>query len=115
MQCLNSHTVGHHGKRCDESSQNVQSHSLAVGHRKGCDENAFHKMSNVTHNLLVIQKRCDETAFHKICNDTHSLLVMGKDVLSQDVQYHSLPVGHRKDVMRLRLPFTKCAMSLTSC
>src|SRR6266576_2495101 len=48
-------------------------HTQAVGHRK----------------------RCDESAFHKICNITHSLLVRGKDMV--------------------RLPFTKCAMSLTTC
>ena len=41
------------------------------------------------------RKRCDETALHKMCNVTHLLLVMGKDVM--------------------RLPFTKCAMSLTCC
>jgi len=41
------------------------------------------------------RKKCDEAAFHKMWNVTHSLLVTGKDVM--------------------RLPFTKCAMSLTSC
>ena len=73
-------------------SIDVQCHSLSpVGHRKGCDETAFHKMSNVAHILLVIGK----TAFHKMCHVTHSLLVIGEDVM--------------------RLPFTICAMSLTTC
>ena len=97
-------------------SQNVQYHSLAGGHWKGCDETVFHKMCNVTHKLLAIgkdvmrlpfttcashslavghRKRCDETALHKVCNVTHKLLVIGKDVM--------------------RLPFTKMVMSLTSC
>ena len=40
-------------------------------------------------------KRCHETTFHTMCNITHSLLIMVKDVM--------------------RLPFTKCARSLTSC
>ena len=83
-----------------------------------CDERACHKMFNVTDKLLVIgkylmrtllinvqswccslavghRKRCDEIAFHKSCNiKAHNLLVRGKV---------------------MRLPFTKCAMSLTSC
>ena len=37
-------------------SQNVQCHSLPVGHRRRCDETAFHKMHNVTHSLSVIGK-----------------------------------------------------------
>ena len=41
------------------------------------------------------RKRCCETAIHKVCNVTHFLLAIGKDVM--------------------RLPFIKCAMSLTSC
>src|SRR6266550_2428415 len=77
----------------------------------------------------------DETGFHKMCNITHSLLVMGKDVMtlpSQNVQCHSLPVGHwnRCDEIVLHnmcnvthlllvlgkdVPFTNCTMSLTSC
>src|SRR6266550_381291 len=99
---------------------NVQWHSqVAVGNRKRCNEIiAFHKMYNVTHFLLVIgkdlmrlpftvqshslavghRKRCDETAFHTMCNLTHFLLVIGKDVMRV-----------------MRLPFTKCAISLTSC
>ena len=35
-------------------SQNLECHSLSVGHRKGHDETAFHKMHNATHSLLVI-------------------------------------------------------------
>ena len=135
-------------------------HSLAVGHKKRClDETAFHKMSNVTHFLLVIgkdvmrlpytrcwmsltrcwsqeemwwdclsqnvqchslavgcRKRCDETAFPKMCNVTHFLLVIGKDVMRLPFTKCAMSLTsccHRKDVMRL--PFTKCAMSLTSC
>ena len=64
-------------------------HSLAIGHRKICNETAFYKMCNVTHILLVIGKH----AFHRLCNVTHILLVMGENVM--------------------RLPFMKCAMSLT--
>ena len=53
-------------------------------------------MYNVTHLLLVIgKKRGDETSFHKMQNVTHSLFVIGNDMI--------------------RLPFTKCPMSLTSC
>ena len=37
-------------------SQNMQCHSLAVGHRKICDETACHKMFNVAHKLLVMGK-----------------------------------------------------------
>ncbi len=115
-------------------------HSQPVGYRKICHETAFHTMCNVTHNLLVIRKddirlplttcaisltaclsyanmwwdslsqnvQCHHslavvigkdvislTGFHQICNVTHNLLVIGKDVI--------------------RLPFTKCAMSLTFC
>ena len=61
-------------------SQNVECHSLAVGHRKRCDQTAFHKMCNVTHLLLVIRKDVI-TAFHKMCNVTHLLLFIGKDVI----------------------------------
>ena len=105
-------------KRCDETAlyKNLQSHSLAIGHRKRCDGTVFHKMCNIAHLLLVIgntlmrlpftnvqchslpvgyRKRCHEPTAHKMCNVTHKLLVMGKYVM--------------------RLPFTKCAMSLTCC
>ena len=62
--------------------KNVQYHSLAVDHRKGCDETAFHK--NVqSHAQPVDHSLCDETAFHKLCNGTHKLLVIGKDVMRQ--------------------------------
>ena len=78
-------------------SQNVQCHSLPVGHRKRCDDCLS---QNVQHHSLAVgshRKRCGETVivFHKTCNVTHLLLVIGKYVI--------------------RLPFTKCAMSLTSC
>jgi len=71
-------------------------------------------MCNVTHKLWVIEKDMmnHETTFHKMWNVTHFLLFIKRmwwDCLSQN---HSLPV-HRKHVVRL--PFTKCAMSLTSC
>jgi len=85
------------GKGVMRLSQKVQCHSLAIGHRKRCDETAFHKMWNVTHLLWVMGKKCDETAFHKMCNVivTNNLLVIEKDVM--------------------RLLSTKCAMSLTTC
>ncbi len=51
-------------------------------------------MYNATHSLLVIGKEV-LSAFHKMCNVTHFLLVIGIDLI--------------------RLPFTKSAMSLTSC
>ena len=42
-------------KRCDDClSQNMQCHSQTVGHRKRYDKSDFHKMSNVTHKLLII-------------------------------------------------------------
>ncbi len=160
-------------------SQNLQSHSLAVGHKKRCNETSFHKICNVTHSLLGIgkdvmlsftkwmsqtgcwsydkmwrdylsqivqchlqtvghSKRCDqnhETAFYKMWNVTYILVVMWWDCLSQVVQCHSLAISHRKrgdetafhkmwNVTHsllvigkdgIRLPFTKCAMSLTRC
>ena len=59
----------------------MQFHSLAVGHRKGCDETVFHKMCNVTHKLLVTGKDVMRvmrlTAFNKMCNIAHMLLVIG--------------------------------------
>ena len=83
-------------------SQNVQCHSLPVGHRKGCDKAAFNKICNVTHFLMIIgtdamsllrpfttyyavchslavgcRKECDEIALHKMCKVTHKLLVVG--------------------------------------
>ncbi len=101
-------------------SQNVQSHSLAVGHRKRCDETAFQNVCIVTHFLLVMEKidetafhkmcnvthslghrkRCDGTALHKLCNVTHKLWVIGKDAMglpfTKCVECHLQPVGHRK-------------------
>ena len=73
-------------------SQNVQCHSLAIGHRK----DMMLPFTNVQCHPQTVghRKRCDETAFHKMHNVTHKLLVIGKDVM--------------------RLPFTKCVMSLTS-
>ena len=71
-----------------------QWHSLAVGHRRRCDE-TFLLSQNVQCNSQTVghHKRCDETTFHKICIVTHKLLVIGKCVM--------------------RLPYTKlCAMSL---
>ena len=84
-------------------------HSLAGGHRKGCDETAFQKMCNVAHTLMVIEKDvmrllfrksyvqccslpvCDEIAFHKTCNLTHFLFVMR--LIFTNEQSHSLPVS----------------------
>ena len=96
-------------------------------------------MCNITHNLSVIGKDVMRLSFTKCAmmslTSCRSLEKMWRDCLSQNVQYHSLPVGHRKrcdetafhtmchvthlllvigtDVMRL--PFTGCAMSLTNC
>ena len=64
----------------NSSSQNVECHSLAGGHRKRCDETAFHK--NVQCHSLAVGL-CDETVFHKICNVTHKLSVRGKDLMRQ--------------------------------
>src|SRR6266550_2078575 len=50
--------------------------SLAVGHRKRCDETAFHK--DVQCHSPTVTVIGDETAFHK------------------KVQYHSQSVGHEK-------------------
>ena len=118
----------------DCHSQNVQYHSHTVGHGKRCDETALHKMCNATHSLLVIgkdlmrlfsqimqchshpvdhnRKRFDETKCAMSLTPCWSWEKMWWDCLTQNVQYHSLPVGHRKDVMRL--PFRKCAMLPTS-
>jgi hypothetical protein len=100
---------------------------------------AFHKVCNVTYlKLLVIGKdvmrlpstecatsltscleRCDETVFHKIYTVTHLLLIIGKDDMRLAIAFHKMcDITHNllvigKDVMRL--PFTRCAMSLTSC
>ena len=80
----------------------MQCYSQSVGHMKRCDATVFHKMCNVTHILLVIQKnamglaftnvqyhslpishmkRYDETGFHKMCDVTH-FLSWGKNTLN---------------------------------
>ena len=46
-------------------SQNMQCYTPTVGHRKKCDETAFHKMCNVTHMLLVIGKDMMNLSFTK--------------------------------------------------
>ena len=101
----------------------MQCYSHAVGHMKRCDETiagdetALHKMCNIAHFLLVIGKDgmrlpftkytchsqavghgegCDEGTFYNMCNITHKLLA---------IEQYVMP----------RLPFTKCAISLTRC
>ena len=88
------------------SFKNVQSHSLAVGHRKRCDETAFHNAQ--CHLLPAIghRKRCAETAFHKMCNVTHKLLVMGKDVMRLPSYATHLLLVIGKDIDVMGLPFT---------
>ena len=81
-------------------SQNEQCHSQTVGHRKGYDETAFHKMWHV-HSLAVgHRKRCDETAFPKIgvmsLTSCWSWEKMWWECLLENVKYHSLAGGHRK-------------------
>ena len=59
LECC-SQTVGHKENMWWESLlQNIQCHSLAVGHRKRCDETTFQRMCNVifTHKLLAITGR----------------------------------------------------------
>ena len=113
-------------------SQNLQHRSQTVGHR--CNDTAFHKMCNVTHRLLVIgkyvmrglaqhvpchsqtvchRKSCDETIFHKVCIECHSQAVCNETVSHKvcNVTHKLFVVG--KDVMRV--PFTTCAILLTSC
>ena len=77
-------------------SQNVQWHSLPVSHRKRCGWDWLSE-NHVQWHLQAVndRKRCEGTAFHKMCNVTHILLVIWRD--------------------GTRLPFTKCAMSPTSC
>ena len=72
----------------------MQCHSLAVGHRKRCDETAFHIMCCVTHLLLVLGKDVlSQNVHHSLPVDDKRKAVMR---LSQNVQCRSLPVGHRK-------------------
>ena len=85
FQNVMSHSlpVGHR-KGCNQRlpvTKNVQCHSQAVGHRK-CDETVCHK--NVQCCLLPVahmKRVCDEIASHKTCNVTHKLLVIGIDVI----------------------------------
>ena len=75
------------------SSTKCAWHPLPVGYKKICDETALHKMFNVTHLLLVIGKN----VLRLPLNDTYLLLVIGKtwwNCLSENVQCHSLSVGH---------------------
>jgi hypothetical protein len=54
------------GKDVDTAPHNdVQYHSLPVGHKKSCDETPFQKMSNVTDKLLVIGKDAIRSPFIK--------------------------------------------------
>ena len=63
-------------------TQKVQCHSLAVGHRKICDENAFLGVCNITHWLLVIGKDVMRLpSQNMICKITHILLAIGQDVM----------------------------------
>ena len=98
-------------------SETVKYHTLPIGHRKRCNETAFHTMHNVTHTwaLSVIGKRCDVTAFHNRCNVAHQLLVIGTWYW-QAASHKICNVTHRlltigKDVRRHT--FTKSPMSLT--
>ena len=86
-------------------------------HRKRCDEDAFHKMCNITHRLLVIGNNVMRLTLTK-CEITHSLSVIGKDVIRLPLNHKMYSVTHKlavigKDIMRL--PFTKFVMSLTDC
>ena len=66
--------------RLHQIQKKVQCCSQPVGHRKRCNEIAFHK--NVQYHSLPIgnRKRSDETGIQKMCNVTYSLLAIGKDV-----------------------------------
>ena len=129
---------------CDETheywdclSQDMQCHSLPVGHRKRCDEASFHIMCNVTHSLLVMkimgwdclphnvqchwlpvdQRKSCEIAFHRACNGTNFLLVIGLmwwDCFQKMCNATCLLlVIWIEGVMKL--PFWRCTMSLTPC
>src|SRR6266550_1188814 len=89
----------------------MQFHSQTVGHRKRCDETqAFHKMCNVTHSLLVIgtdvQMRLPLTKC--ALNVTHKLLVIGKDMMgllfTECAMSHSLAVDCHTPVSLLDTP-----------
>ncbi len=80
----------------------MQCHSQTVGHKKDVMRLPFTKCA-MSLTPCWSQERCDEsheTALHKTCNVTHLLLVIGNDVMSEsaleNVQCHSLAVGHRK-------------------
>ena len=105
--------------REDCLTQDVQSHSLeAVIHGKICDQNTFTFAIECHSQPVDHGTICDKTLFHKMFNLTHIMLkvILWRvwwDCLFQDVHCLLLPIGHGKDGMRLH--FTKCAMSLTSC
>ena len=94
----------------------MQCHSLAVGHRKPCDENALQKKCAMYSQSVGHMKRCDETIK---CHITHNLFVIGKDTMRlpftkmcSDISYSLLM--REKDVMTLmRLLLTKMCYSLT--
>ena len=62
----------------DHLSRNVQCHSQAMGHRKRCDETAFHKMCNVAHLLLVIGKDAIRLPFTKYAMSLTNCWLWGK-------------------------------------
>ncbi len=99
----------------DCHSQNGQYHSQTVDHRKSCDETAFHRMCNVTHRLLVRGKHVMRLPFTKYAMSL-TRCWSWKDVmdcLSQNVQCHSLAVGHRKRCYETG--FHKMCTVLTFC
>ena len=76
-------------------SQNVHCHWLPVGHMKRCDKTVFH---NVTYSLLVIEDvmRPSYTKCAMSLTCCWLLEKMWWNCLWENVQYHWLPVGHRK-------------------
>ena len=119
-----------------QPSQNVQHHSQTVDHRRICDKAVLHKICNVTHKLLVIEKdlmrltfqmKCsdsqtsrighrighDETAFHKMYN-INSLSVANWKMCYEtacNVTYSLWVIG----MCVIKLHFKQCAMSFTCC
>src|SRR6266550_1359036 len=95
---------------------NVQCHS-PVSHRERCD--CLSQNAVQCHSLAVghRKRQYDQAAFHKMCNVTHKLLVIGKDVIKLPFTKCAMsltPIGHRKRCDGTA--FHKCAMSrLTSC
>ena len=59
----------------------LTTHSLPIGHRKRCDKAAFDKNVQCHSLPLGHRRRYDNTLFHKVWNVTHFLLVMEKDVI----------------------------------